>query len=294
MIKLIPIWLAIVLLNVSAVYGEEKLDYASIPFDSSATTLPIDFRGNNQKELFEKIIITIKKNKKDEFETTEQWKQRVDSNLSQNIYGNININSLLSFVKDNSNATYDYNFIYDADNKLINLDFSVYNWNIDINNDNLERYSIDLDEISSSTSSYVGENAYGAKTNAIEITSNRIRLILNNYNEYLPLLMTNKYSPKMKIVINNIDATKAKSLKNTISLLFVVKLVSPYAAVTEKYFQATRNSPRGGTFINSNLITSISEIWVYDRKTGEVFKKIDTNKTKDETPKSESWFRKLF
>lgn len=296
--KLISMMLVSVLLSFSAAYAEDKPDLSSMPFDLSVKVLPKDFRGNNQKELFEKLVSITEKNKKDEFETTQQWEQRKQKSLSQNIYGSIKIDSPIAFVKDNSNATYDFNFVYNADRKSADIEFSVYHRRDELGDNKVERYTLDLDKISSSASPYIGENAYGAKTNATMIISNRIRLIFTDYDDYLPILMTEKYHPVQRIVLNNVDIEKAKSLKTNASLLFIVKLVSPYAAITENHIQATRDFPTGGSLTSSNFIASIMDIWVYDSSTGEVFQKIITDKPKDEDEapksKSKSWFRKLF
>ena len=87
--------------------------YSKQPFDTKVETLPVDFRGNDLKSILDEIL---KRDRmaKDEFETTKQFTERMQLVKQRNFYGELNNNSLFSFVISEGD------FKYDADNTEMN------------------------------------------------------------------------------------------------------------------------------------------------------------------------------
>ena len=81
--------------------------FAQSPFDPSVEKLPPDYRGHDSKELIAALMRRASQSVKDEFETTEQFRQRVKALEASPLFGGLTIGSLLAFVIDGVETHYD-------------------------------------------------------------------------------------------------------------------------------------------------------------------------------------------
>jgi len=88
--------------------------YDSQPFDSSVTELPEDYYGVDERSLYTNLIERKSRAKKDEFETTEQWRLRVQREAAAPIIGNLTTESIMALQLATSVA-------YDADLELMSV-----------------------------------------------------------------------------------------------------------------------------------------------------------------------------
>lgn len=234
-------------------------------FNLNVLQLPKHFKGNDIEAIYKKIDKLVKAQAKGEYETTEEFKNRVNKLLSAPIIGNIYINSQLAFV-DDFTGIYDGKYVYNADtNKLI--------VNI-MNSDRLcwhegDSFSIDIKDISE-TETYTATNGFGAivkvtmiKGNGYDISGSGCRTINNPKYEFT-------FKPQI-----------AKKIKDVLAILYVVNLVEPYILEPSlNYSEPTYPSNHGWSVMNYHLNVKIDEVWLFNSETGEILaKRVNNNES---------------
>ena len=95
--------------------GATVKGFAQTPFDPNVEKLPPDYRGHDSNEVIAALKRRQSQSVKDEFETTEQFRQRVKALEASPLLGGVKVESLLAFVIDGVETR------YDADEELLSV-----------------------------------------------------------------------------------------------------------------------------------------------------------------------------
>jgi hypothetical protein len=90
-------------------------DYSTSPFDQSVQKLPSCFSGHDFQRLCDALIVT----RKDEFETTQQYEDRLRALTKKPLFGNLTLRSVFVFSTEPSLDQ----VRYDADRKKLDVTF---------------------------------------------------------------------------------------------------------------------------------------------------------------------------
>jgi hypothetical protein len=90
-------------------------NYDTHPFDPSLERLPANYHGINPVALYTKLMARRKSALKDEFETTEQFRLRIQKEASAPLLGTVTVDSIIAFEAEEIQAR------YDADQELMNV-----------------------------------------------------------------------------------------------------------------------------------------------------------------------------
>lgn len=231
---------------------KEKTDIPLVvQFDINTEKLPANEEVTDIVKLYSMLAEKLPF-KKDEFETTDEYEKKKASAMSY-ISGNI---YAFKIEKTGSAGSGIYIEPYNAD--LKQFEVSVSN-------------NIVVKE-SSSTYSYIGENAYGAKRSVTATGGTKHEIIVRD----------NYLIEKLKITI---PPDKAKTLKNNIGFLFICKpALRPYKPsyghegndllhTGSSYRAATMDNPYELIFNMKYINVEALAVWVYDSSTGEILLK---------------------
>lgn len=210
---------------------------------------------------------------KSEYETTEQFNDRLVHEQSKPILGKLTIDDVYCIMVKPEVE-------YDADNNFIKL---IVKEESDIFTGPMENPHIDYDhkgiiikETKDIKGKYRGMNAFGATATISTGTYTSTGIALTkNFNQYEGKKYTFSRAPDA-IVLNleGIVPNVAKECRNDIRILFTVKLKKPYLVKHMSYSAPTISSPYANTYINQYVYATLKELSIYNYKTGFVFKKI--------------------
>lgn len=270
-----------------------KPPYLSIAFDKTTISLAPNFRGHSAIAIYEAVKQRMKSADKDEFETTEAYHQRIKAERVKPLLGVITQESVLAFVIDKSDST------YDADKGLLSVRSELSRVTSGLRLDE-QRRSLLWDIVNNNRSSYVGTNAYGAKVNVERNMADFYEISFANYGEFLTekyldettrkLLEEEKEMYKQHGLTESVRGSDflsklgfsftlkmvpdvAKRAKENLRLLLVCKLADPPVIEGSSYSKPTFDRPRESFFQIHNLNTELLEVWIFNASTGEVYDK---------------------
>lgn len=249
-------------------------DYLKESFEPSVDALPANFKGHNQKDIFNFLSknITVEKIlKKDEFETTDSHKNRLEKFISNNFDGNLSLlNTRFAFVVEKPAI----DFKYDADKSSLEylVCFGSY---FDQNDPEYYKKPSKTTVRGNTSKEILGyenmQNSYGT-TVKVEITKQtNIEYVV--YGGKIQKISGKPCEVKGEIKLTPDEAKLYK--KNGYNLLVFGKLVSPFISerslVTNK---PTFNDPRLVTSTDYSIHIQEEGLWLIDAVTGRIFKKI--------------------
>lgn len=274
------------------------------PFNLFRTTLPKNYMGHDLKGILKALEEALRKreenDRKDEFETTEQYKQRIKTNVDidhKKLIGKLTMNDIFSFVVIPEPE-------YDADSKTLAL---IVNTTAvrGLDEGDKPRVGIEVD-LEGKTRTYMGSNAYGASReikeleatytvlaisnisalpniddkNREEMMFTKVEHTLNNIFRGLPTSEEDKVSPIIKLDIENITPEIAKVIKNNLNIAFISMLEKPYISSGIYKHEPTIDEPHDDSIFYQNVLASVKEIWVYNKANGEILLKVNTEDVK--------------
>jgi len=253
--------------------------YSNAPFDPSIDKLPALYHGIDPEPLYKALEARKKRSTKGEFETSEDYRQRVRRDFAAPLVGSITQNSLLAF------ETYELETSYDADSGEMLVTSKLENPIIGVT-PKFDLGSLKLSFRPEPTTTYVGSNAYGAKVIVKKERSSLYYLLLENYADFEndPGLSRRGYSVDKSISTKiKVDVVNAKHLKDSLRLLVVGKLIEPYIEEGFLTTKPTINDPTELFAVFEYLQVEASELLVYDITTGQVLKRLSASTAKTET-----------
>ena len=242
-------------------------------FQINVEKLPQDFNGHNLKLLYDSLEKREKTKDKGEFETTEQYRQRIEQDNNKPLLGMININSTIAFVEDVNNLVSNIKNLYNADNKTMTYTLEgerSQNSEIKYSSSYLDKKNcFQIDLIVALSKDYVGTNGYGTKANVRQTISYIPSLVIENWNQ------GNWGEIQVNMPIN-----VALTAKNQSRILFIGKLTKPLFSSGYMSSKPTIQQPRDSSWIYNYLHLNLEEIWIFNKETGEIYIKFKPQEKK--------------
>lgn len=242
-------------------YKVNKSTFSKVPFDTSVVKLPTNYLGHDFERIY-KILNqrTPSNNTNNEFETSEQYQNRLFAQYKKPILESLDINSLFAFKPEKCESK------YNADRKVLTVSLFI---SAPFN----KGFNLKYEE--KAIGSYLGTNAYGAtrKIDQTEITWYQIAI--DNLS-YLNSLNEESAGLSEWYFVNNlsIEPTLAMKLKQSLQALFICKLSEPYVSEEQMIKSATFDSPTFERTYYYFLHADVIEIIFYDYSTGEIIKRV--------------------
>jgi hypothetical protein len=237
-----------------------------IKIDLSTERLPINFKGDDIEEIYEKLK-SKKPDKKGEYETTEEWKRKIDDNY-QSILNDDTIYFIKNWMK----------LHYDADKQNF-IEYFRLESGFGLNNMFL---SIRWDRVNKS---YIAQNAFGAKVPiTLEETTKYYIVPLNKKDIVKNDAMIEKYYKMHGVghydMVIELPVSRENAKQSSIYALIVFKprllgTASDYTFVTERSTRKPPSweSPSDLQSKNYFIFGDLLEIWIYDSNSGEIISK---------------------
>ncbi|MGI8655438.1 MAG: hypothetical protein ACR2LC_09490 [Pyrinomonadaceae bacterium] len=255
--------------------------YINAAFDIKTEKLPPNFHGADARALYSDLAVhQVSIDKKGEFETTEDYRRRVENAGSSSFLGVIKPDSVLAFEVMNSSGE----TLYNADTQTMNVVVALTSvTGATLYDDDKTRRAI-TSQADVESSEYEASNAYGAK---VTVTRNTGKDFEIAFHEFPSFGMTRYVDSRTreqgftgdsfaKDVIHvdfKTDIPAAKKIKSNLRVLAVAKLLSPYTSNGKFYNKPTRDDPNEFFIQYDYLNAELLELWVYDISTGQVYAK---------------------
>jgi|GEM_PF-7049856 len=274
-------------------------------FSSDWQKVPLTFQGNDAKAITQALLKNPANFTKSEFETTEAFKKRMANAAAISIGPNLTADKELVFRFEPKETGWDeIDYKYDADKAAFFLETLVIDktW-IKEDSDTVFLPALPVAPTTYQyLGTYVGTNAFGVKT---KITKNNIQqflLAFRNYigfskltiNETTFASMSKRFSKESELALwyefsptFKADAETARRGQGRIAFLYVCKLASPYLVFSSGTHSPTIDEPSDGRRDTAYLVANVSEIWIFNKGTGEILSKLrsgDMNKKAEPAP----------
>ena len=242
---------------------ENRLPYASSGLDPTAATLPPNYRGHSCRAVAAKLVsLNLKKG---EFETTSAYNDRITSLNNEHVAGATLLGDVFGFVGAEDSAS-DLTDQYDADNQVLKV--KGY-WGGDtqlLNTGSVAATKLEYKLKYQRT--YSASNAYGKIVQVESSTWDTCGLAFQNLSAYS--------SGNKNILLDlPMEPGEARATKGKIALLYVGNLVTPYRSEYSDYLKPTIDHPREYAWSGDALVMRLSQIWLFNKATGTVYKKIE-------------------
>jgi hypothetical protein len=288
-----------------------KRGYSGTPFNPAVARLPANYQGNNADTLYQLIEKREKSRTKGEFETTEQYRARIERQDRQPLAGSLQVTSLLAF------KLADVKFHYDADRQVMQLYVPAAFAVDELDQIDNSKLALKLHE-SVSSRSYAASNAFGATAVVKErdVKSTEIGVVNAGDFDFRTIKIAEGKTPEVKfgaepgiekydqkigdgLVIPNdqpettedrdapsecyagcfygelhLAPGQARRLKQSARALVIGSLADRAASKGASSGDATIENPTAYFEQVRYINLEVSEIWIYGPETGTVFVKI--------------------
>ena len=212
------------------------VDYSKAAFDPSLDQLPAGFVGHDTNRLLEAVEGKLYHRPKDEFETTQQYENRLQIEEKKPLFAEdltLSLDSVFAsaVVRDAEHLRTSYN----ADLRRLHAELRIFH----------DKLREPYQEVSMQA-----DNRYVPP-----------RFFFRNLADYRPTTQGNPYVNSEYYVLDfelPMDIDTARAAKSNLRVLFIYCLVSPFI------------KERGGKHITAN----VEQIWLYNFDTGEIYSKV--------------------
>lgn len=245
--------------------NQRELDPLLKSFDRTVTNLPSNFIGHDPRALYNALIRKRESETKGEFETTAEFRLRLQKEKDAPLIGGITPESILAFNYDGVSS------VYNADRELLQVSVSLEENLKEHDYPFLTRYAMyrnGLYVYDSQAALLLDPPSFGNDL-CFKVNTQKAPVLNANYIQTLYIAFNN-FLGKVHIFNANIkmDVPTAKQAKQHIRMLLVCKLVQPY---TTNFSINIRNPDV--TITHQYLRVTPIEFWFYDIKTGQIYDK---------------------
>lgn len=249
--------------------------FYSKPFDGmNWEKVPVSFRGNSMKQIYQAIAKKFYDGK-DEFETTQNYLNRLEADQKQPLLDEILFNSLLSVIGKS------YTGEYDADTQTLSILPEIHNIYVDFGNYTVSK-SIDakvdykprqcvyssFEQSLEQSSTYAAQNAYGMTTTVKQSMYKFYGLAFSNYQK-----LSKNSSDKQLVFKIKINPEKAREAKKDLQVLYLFRMIAPYKGWVDDRISPTLQNPKDEIKYSLCNYGEVSEIWFYNQQTGYIYHK---------------------
>lgn len=233
--------------------------------------LPAGYTGTDPEVVYAELERRAKQGAKGEFETTEAFRKRAQELEQRPLADGVPLDSQLAFMATATSA-------YDADGGklkcVIALDWPHLDYSIDFH-----KSAILLKKIIDPTDSYIGQNAFGAKVRVDRYYAREYGVLLAGHG-------SSSITPRSLEVDVDMNPAAAVKAKPTLRALLIITLESPYIRNGDRLSEPTISDPTDRWVRYRYLVGHLSQVWIYNFITGDVYSKTLLNT--QELPTKES------
>ena len=234
-------------------------EYSEVPFTFSENMMLQNYLGHDLRKIYEALNTRLKK-QKSEFETTAEFNERIERENKLPLLGSINMTDHFALLVKAEST-------YNADKKSMEISLPLaYSFS--------RKFSqgIKVQEKVSRDGEYVGSNIFGATVTVTESYTDGTVLVVNNSSAYRA-----SYE-NMYFTLNDVSVENAKQTKGNLSIICVFKLDSPFIGDDYYHKEATIDSPSVLRISYKLVYGKISEMIVFNNKSGEILRRIANNR----------------
>lgn len=239
--------------------------FATSPLDLTVERLPINYAGHSCRAIAKNLSpLDLKKG---EFETTAAYNGRMEAISNAPAVGTTLLSNAVGFVASRS-AYSPLSQSYNADRGVLTVEGF---WHEDtLVNDALVS-SVKLDYKLKSSRKYEGANAYGRTVTVSSATWDTCGLAISNSR------IDGSHRQKLSRINEAIEMTadEAREAKGHVDVMYVGTLSSPYRMEYSDYDKPTIDHPSESFYRGNALVMKLTQLWIFNRKTGTVYRKID-------------------
>ncbi|GAB2471877.1 hypothetical protein GCM10027082_24240 [Comamonas humi] len=236
-----------------------KKDFDKNPFDASITKLESGYRGHN---CYAAATAVKRLNlKKDEFESTEKYKDRIAGLASERLVGGTSLDSTLAFRR---NGKLRPDIKYDADSETLTVEIGIRQSSAFAGDGALKVYNWESVEISESRPRYYkASNAFGATVRVEELRFKTCAIAFANQGF--------DRTRSIFIATKGVTPEQARRAKTNSDIYYAGKLTSPFLGHVSDPSPATISDPVDVNWEGPALVFNLQQVIVADRGTGEIF-----------------------
>jgi hypothetical protein len=245
-----------------------------VKFQNDWEKIPRNFVGNNFEEIYYYLLRNKPKTRKDEFETTAEYEQRIADKTKVSLGNGLTAQDSLIFVYHPGDfATYGLRTQYDADKEILSVEIKTRKHSAYLLSKELVVFGTEVKPYKfEKEGTYIGQNAYGTKVNVTKYLWHNFYLGFANIEDFEGY--SGNLFPRIKTELP-MSVEKAKQVKPNISALYITNLINPYMSIGGEDLQKpTVSKPEETKVYDLYLIGELKGIWIFDKTTGEVLSKI--------------------
>ncbi len=268
---LLALYLSMILLPSNLTAGEVKHNksnsysiFSKDEFDINTEKLPRNYIGHDLISVVETLNKILPRS---EFETPDAYKKRFSAISSQPILGRLTLGSLYAFAINKLETS------YNAENQTLS---------VSLNSDS-SGYDSAVFEVAShyrSTGSYMGVNAFNRKIHVQKGVRSKFTILFYNCHrkfrhytgdeEHVSRISNTSLKTEFRI-----GPDAARKAENRISLLLIGKLRPPFVEIKRYQSTPSIDYPYDTETVDQQTHMDVTAMWLYDRSTGKIYKKID-------------------
>lgn len=252
-------WICLAALSVSACLATAQKPVAKravveAPFDLTQESVPIAYRGHDLLAVIESFQMPPKKS---EFETTDEHESRLANWRTRPFLGQLTPASKLAFVPQSVRPSASIESEYDADKEMLTVRLlsetkqafsSQFYW---------VEYFYSLKRLGERKGVTVG----GVRFQYSALRENSVGIEVSDRN--LPIELS-----------FHVARPAAQAAKANATVLLIVDVVAPYKIEDSGRTTPSLTNPLDLDYLRLGLVTSLVEVWVFDRTTGAVHQKL--------------------
>lgn len=237
-----------------------KHAFDSKPFDASLETLPVGYRGHDCAA----IATVLKKQKtvKDEMETTDEYKARMESMSSIKLGPNLTVGDTVALRAE---IDPERGVKYMADARMLYIMSQPQPSMMYVNEKGPSSNWVSLVRTEGQERRYQASNAYGATVTVTSRNFKTCAVAFTNWGQ----------TPHESIDVSLTDAGAdiARKAKAGVNFFYIGKLQRPFIRNVNEGTVATISSPYEANWTGDALVLKLEEAWAVEAKTGEVLGK---------------------
>ncbi|HEY3297979.1 MAG TPA: hypothetical protein VGK34_04920 [Armatimonadota bacterium] len=253
--------------------------YLQKAIDPHTEALGSGFRGNDIRQIFLALEGAVALRDKSEFETTEQYESRLES-FRPRLWGQeVGAYSLFGFVVEGDTLS-DSEVSYDADGGELQYLLKTKSTSFFLERDRPNLPTTTVKRINVGSDSYVGSNAFGAKTIVKRFSEKEYGLAL----ESADWMFGNgryEFEKEFRRTIR-ISPEQARQVKPAAKIMVVCRLEAPWIRHSADYIKPTIENPTEISIDQHYLQVMPEEIWLFDSRTGIVLEKVSAARLENE------------
>ncbi len=236
-----------------------------LPIDPAAVRVATGFRGHDIEKVYASLLDAEGKRYKDQFETTPQYRERIQRLAAAPILGQLNRTSIYAFaVKTIVEG-------YDADGESLTVKVSIQTDMLPASAFHNGYMAIYSRGSNITKSSYVGTNAFGV-TVPVEVIANQYYYIAFRSSVGLEIQGNGVWRDYLFRL--HMPISEARDAKDKLAAVAVCRLVPPFTDSYTGEQKPTISNPKQETSYYKYISVDLLDVWLYDITTGKILQKL--------------------